>query len=108
MHQVITASRLSDGAVMFLAPDGVWTTAFAQARVLGDKAEVAKALGDAERAMQADGVLDIFASEVVVSDGVATPATLRDRIRARGPTISYDGSRPSIGAAALGDPDVSL
>ena len=85
--RVLSANRLADGAVVYFRSDEVWSTAFADAFVAhGDaQAERLSAIGRAaERSAQ---VVGAYLVDVVADGGGVTPATLRERIRAAGPTV---------------------
>ncbi|MFD1624237.1 DUF2849 domain-containing protein [Azospirillum griseum] len=86
----ITANRLRDGVVVFLAAGGAWVESFADAALL-TKAEAEPALAAAKA--QADGDqfgVDVYAFEVERADGTAQPVKMRERIRALGPSVRLD------------------
>ena len=88
--KVITANRLGDGLVVFLDQDGGWTLDIATARVVEDGPDFDGALGYARAQHDARVVVEPYAIDVEVKDGVPVPTRLRERIRAdRGPTIVY-------------------
>jgi len=80
---VVTANDLRSGAVVYRRPDGAWSTDLFQAAIAEGQAaaEALLALGriDHEEARIVDPVL-------VDLDGARRPATLKERIRAEGPT----------------------
>ena len=88
--KVMTANRLGDGAVVYLAEDNDWELAL-------DAAEVAD--GDvAAAALEARAVVSAARQEVVSTylfavsvseDGIA-PVSQREIIRAAGPTVGTD------------------
>jgi len=82
---VVTANRLTDGAVIYRATNGQWTTELPGAAV-ATTSDAAMALLTASRA---DGVrvVDVYVAPVVLADGKPRPGNLRERIRAAGPTI---------------------
>lgn len=87
--KVVTANRLDDGLVVFLDPEGGWTLDIATARILDDD-ELDDALAYGKAQDEARIILDPYAVDVEVTDGVAVPVRLREKIRAeRGPTIAY-------------------
>jgi hypothetical protein len=87
--KVVTANRLDSGLVVFLDPQGGWTVNIAEARILDDdEIEAALAYGKAED--DARVIVDPYAVDVEVTDGLPVPVRLREKIRAdRGPTIVY-------------------
>jgi Protein of unknown function (DUF2849) len=82
MPNVVTANRLVDGIVVYLAPDGGWTEELARAR-LADTEEETKALeSDAAKAVANRAVVAVYPMEVAVHDGVPVALSVRERIRA--------------------------
>jgi len=82
MPSVITANRLTDGIVVYLASDGEWTEQIAEAR-LADTDEEIKALEvEAEKAVQERLVISVYPMPVVLNDGAVDPLSVRERIRA--------------------------
>jgi len=87
---VITANRLSDGAVVYRAASGEWTTQFTHAAV----ATTAPAAAELLQAANADGLIAVGAYVAPVTrepDGAMRPANLRESIRLNGPTIALPG-----------------
>lgn len=83
---VITANRLGDGAVVYRAADGRWTTRLEQAAV----ATAAPAAAEMLSAANGDGLIAVGAYVAPVerrADGSIKPANLREYIRLNGPTI---------------------
>jgi hypothetical protein len=87
---VLTANRLVDGIVVFLAPDGGWTETI-------DGAAVARSADEA-RALQEQGARDA-ARNVVVEPYLAAlaeagarplPVRMRERVRVEGPSVLAD------------------
>jgi hypothetical protein len=88
---VVTANRLTDGAVIYRTPAGAWTTKIAQAAVASN-VEQAKAL---LAASAADGVraVDPYLAPVALEhDDSVLPGNLRERIRRDGPTFALPGA----------------
>ena len=87
---VITANRLADGAVVYRAADGQWTTQFHEAAVV----TTAPAAADLLTAANADGLVAVGAYVAPVRrepDGAVQPGNLRESIRRNGPTIALPG-----------------
>jgi hypothetical protein len=79
---VVTANRLTDGIVVYLAPDGSWTEDLDRAR-LAQTEEEAKVLEEkAAEDVKARKVLAVYPMEVAVKDGVVDPLSVREKIRA--------------------------
>lgn len=89
--KAITANRLADGRVVFLAPDGVWRDSVDEARLEEDEAGWA-ALEEAGRAAEAaPHVVEPYLIEAErTADGGVRPTRYRERIRAQGPSVHPD------------------
>jgi len=85
--QVLTANRLDDGRVVFLADGGVWSSHLADARVARDAAGEAEleALGAA--AESACRVVGCYLIPIAERDGRIEATSARERIRAHGPSV---------------------
>ena len=90
-QQVVTANRLADGVVVFLGLRG-WVEEL-------DKASVAST------AEAVNEVVDAYLIEVAAEHGRLQPTALRERLRARGPSVRLDLGKQ---AAAAGGSHVSL
>lgn len=87
--KILTANRLSDGAVVYLAEDGAWARGFEQAKRLDPEAA-----STALAAAQAQP-LQFVAPYLVAVDGdgeVERRERLRETIRATGPTVGHSRS----------------
>jgi len=93
MPDMITANRLDDGHVVYLDSDGGWTQDFRSGLVLEDAAASKAALAQAEEAAKANVVVEPYAIELEMRAGHLAPRTLRERIRAEGPTIAVPSTR---------------
>jgi hypothetical protein len=85
--QIVSANRLTDGAVIFLGQDGAWTTILSEAAIATEPAAAADLLAVGERDAAAARVVGPYLVAVDVIDGVAVPTALRERIRANGLTF---------------------
>ncbi len=82
MPNVVTANRLVDGIVVYLAPDGSWTEEIARAR-LAETEEETKALEEqAAKDVKARKVVAVYPMEVALVDGAVDPLSVREKIRA--------------------------
>ena len=86
---VISANRLGDGVVVFVGRDGGWVEGLKNARLFAHAEEAEKNLGAARASEAANLVVDCYAFAVKCEGPKITPVTLRDKIRAAGPTIDY-------------------
>lgn len=97
--QAVTANRLSDGEVVYLNAENGWVEDFAAAEI-ADGAEAADAL--LARAMPDDfelAVLEPYLFEVFAEGAGYKPASVRETIRAAGPTVRLDlGKQADAGA----------
>jgi hypothetical protein len=79
---VLTANRLTDGIVVYLAPDGSWVEDIARARIASTENET-KALEDvAAKDVKARKVVAVYPMEVALVDGAVDPLSVREKIRA--------------------------
>lgn len=81
---VITGNRLTDGRIMWLTEDGIWSHSIYEAQQL-DPDGFQPHLEEATRRAVEDGIIDVY--EVPVTSGhPPSPVSMRERIRAFGPT----------------------
>lgn len=84
---IVTANHLRSGAVVYRTRAGTWSLEVAEAEVAGtpEAAEtlLARAMGD----HAANIVVEPVLIEIVHEGGFVRPASLRELIRASGPTI---------------------
>ena len=104
MPFIVTANRLTDGVVVYRHADQ-WSPSI-------DAADRYETRGLAEPAAQADGRHAVDIAVIEIDDGLR-PRTLRDSIRAYGPTVDYAraGAPPSalpLPAQAVKDDHVSI
>lgn len=83
--KALTGNRLTDGAVIYRMADGGWTTDIAQAAAYGEDAQFA--LKAAETDVARAIVVGVELIDVVKGASGLEPVSLRERIRAYGPTI---------------------
>ena len=89
--QAVTANRLLDGEVVYLAADNSWTEVFSEAEI-ADGPEAGEAL--LARAVP-DGfekqVLEPYLFEAIEDENTGfRPVSVREIIRAKGPTVRLD------------------
>ena len=87
---VVTANRLGDGAVVYRAAVGGWTTRLDAAAVVTTAPDASDLLAAAD----ADGIaaVDPYVAPVALADGRIEPGNLRERIRLGGPTFDLPAS----------------
>jgi hypothetical protein len=91
MSQMIIANRLRDGRVVFMARDESWTNAIADGCLIADEAESGRLLEIALRDERQCKVVDPYLIDVDEENGVRTPSSYREQIRATGPTVQTGG-----------------
>ena len=82
MPSVVTANRLGDGIVVYLASDGSWTEEIGRARIAKTQDEVAALEAQAAEAVKARVVVAVYPMDVALHDGAVDPLSVRERIRA--------------------------
>ncbi|XSG80884.1 MAG: DUF2849 domain-containing protein [Methyloligella sp. ZOD6] len=80
--QAMTANRLEDGIVVYLAPDGSWTEELEKARIAETEDEVNAMEEQAEKAVAAREVVGAYTIAVEIEDGEPVATSVRERIRA--------------------------
>ena len=84
---VVTANRLRDGRVVWLADGGRWSERVAEAEVFaGEAVEAGLALGAA--AEQRQEIVGPYAAEVTLGAAGPVPLRAREKFRAAGPSIA--------------------
>lgn len=94
VRQIVTANRLRDGLVVYLAKDDAWSEWITDGRVAASEEESAELVAIAERAVEQQVVIDPYLIDVSIEEGTVRPVRYRELIRARGPT-----DRPERGQA---------
>ncbi len=90
MPQVVSANRLDDGIVVFLAVGDHWVERLGDAEVFADKASVELSLARGQAAVARNLVVDIQPMDVAQTSRGLEARHIRDRIRAAGPTVRPD------------------
>ena len=87
---VVTANRLSDGAVVYLTAGKEWTTRIEDAAVVS----TAPAATELLQAATADdvGAVGAYVAPVRLDGTAIKPGNLRERIRLQGPTFELPAS----------------
>jgi sulfite reductase (NADPH) hemoprotein beta-component len=89
MSQLISANRLIDGLVVYTGRDGSWVHEFGEANIFTSKAEAEAALLLAQNDVKCNLIVDPCLVEVTEEASGLRAVTLRESIRARGPTIDF-------------------
>lgn len=97
-HQIMTANRLSDGAVVYLDAQERWVENLAGADVAATVEEAETLTNRAEHAVSARLVVGPYLLPVAPDEPRAKPLSQREHIRAMGPTVGTDLFIPGTGA----------
>ena len=106
MAQIVLASRLGDGRVVFLANGSTagsveWASLIQEAAVADDDASAGRLLRIAEADAEARHlVVDAYLIDVEGEGATLKPSKYREEIRALGPTIRKDLGKQAEGAEA--------
>lgn len=90
---IITANRLIDGAVVYFRGPGDWVTVLTEARRIAKREALAQLLEVAEADVAARRVVGVYDLTVEAADGPQPddepqPASMRELIRATGPSVA--------------------
>lgn len=99
MQKIISANRLRDGLVVYLGRYGEWVTDIAAAAVFASEEAYESGRASARHAVAANFVLDVLDVDITDRAGERRATTLRNMIRALGPTIDFKASASSAEAA---------
>lgn len=90
MLKVISANTLADGTVVYFKGEGSWIKEIADAKTFTLDADLKAGLALAKADEKHDLVVDPFDVDVQLSkDGHLEAISLRNAIRAKGPTIAF-------------------
>jgi sulfite reductase (NADPH) hemoprotein beta-component len=92
--QVLTASRLRDGDVVYWQR-GAWIDAFADADVFVEKTDADAALAAAQDSVKARMVVNPYLFAVRMDDGVLRAVEEREIVRSEGPSVRRDLGKQS-------------
>lgn len=97
--QVVTANRLGDGRVVYLAPEGVWVERIDDAATAADATAAEALMAQAAPAVDACQVVEPYLIEVEVVPGGLKAKSYRELIRASGPSMwTVPGKQAAAGA----------
>ena len=85
--QALTANDLQTGAVVFRTTEG-WSGHFAEAQLFSDPLDARAELDLA--VLETVRLADPYLIDVALTDGLPSPTSFRERIRALGPTVRED------------------
>jgi hypothetical protein len=88
---IVTGNRLRDGAPVYRAETG-WTAEIARSHLLATAEEREQVVAAAAVETGPDSAVGAYAIEVALGEGGIRPVTLKERIRAAGPTVAVPGA----------------
>jgi hypothetical protein len=89
--QMITANRLSDGAVVYFTAGKGWSETFVEGAVWSDKESAETALTESKESVKARIVVEPYLFDVAMTEAGPKPTSTRERIRAdHKPTVAPD------------------
>jgi hypothetical protein len=88
--QMVLASRLTDGQVVFLAPDGRWVETIADGALARDQDAAQRLLAAGQLAGSLNTVVDPYLIGIRNDAGQRQPVSFREAIRTGGPTVRTD------------------
>jgi hypothetical protein len=87
--QILTANRLDDGVVVYLAEDGTWAERIVAAQVACDDDAAADLVAAGEIAEHLCQVIGAYLMKVA-DNGTRRPLGTRETIRSKGPSVLSD------------------
>lgn len=86
-QSVLTANRLLDGRIVWLATDGSWQLKLEQAKIFPND-EVESALSEQVQNAQKNQLVGVYGVQVhYTAQNLLVPVTSREQIRAAGPSV---------------------
>ena len=85
--QMIIASRLTDGRVVFMGDGGEWVESIQDGVVLENDTDAVRLMSMARQSALGNIVVDPYFIDVVFDKGRPQPAHVREAIRAFGPSV---------------------
>ncbi len=84
--EIVSANRLGDGRVVYLAREGGWSESIIDGRSARTKEDSAALLAEAERAVDDGIVVSPYLISMADDGGAFAPLRFRERIRLFGPS----------------------
>jgi sulfite reductase (NADPH) hemoprotein beta-component len=95
--QIVTANRLIDGIVVYLAANGGWSEDLNAGLIARDEEAAKAALAAGEQAARERKVVAPYLIDVREADGAVVPVRYRELLRAAGPSSHPEFNRPQAG-----------
>ena len=104
-QQVVTANRLTDGAVVYFTVDGQWSIWLSEAGIAESEAESESLLASAHDSVTDNVVVEPYLIDVRAEGSTIKPVRYREAIRSKGPTTHpHHGRDVAINVTASGAP----
>ncbi len=87
IDQIVTANRLTDGAVVYLTAHGGWSESIADGRIAVGEFETRDLMAWADRSVDRDEVVGPYLMAIGHADGGNRAIGMRETIRAGGPIV---------------------
>nr|WP_220795024.1 DUF2849 domain-containing protein [Gluconacetobacter sacchari] len=78
-----------DGRIVWQVGEAAWSTLIDDARIIPNT-QIEAAIAQATARQQEDGLVGVYGVQIESDDATPTPVTVRERIRAFGPTVHPD------------------
>ena len=101
MLKVISANRLADGIVVYAGQGGAWFERLNDACLLATAEEAQAGLALAQADAARNLVVEPCLVDVTQDANGLNPATLRESIRARGPTVDFLAHRRAFASGTI-------
>ena len=95
-HQIVTANRLIDGAVVYLSANETWSPWIGDAHVLEEEQTANAALASGFSFAERNEVIDPYLVDVVRNANTLVPLRYREIIRAKGPSTRPQELRQTV------------
>ncbi len=86
----LTANRLLDGEPVYLTAADDWSEALTDAAIADGKDQGAALMDIAAKSVEGRVIVNPYLFDVDVEDGKPSPISVREQIRAAGPTVRLD------------------
>lgn len=94
--QIVTANRLLDGEVVFLAPDLSWSERVHKAWVARTEEGRAILLAEGDKAVSENHIVGPYLIPVKEEDGMVEPLQHREKMRTLGPSVRRDLGKQAV------------
>ncbi len=85
--RIVTANRLTDGAVVYLTPDGRWSRRIEHAAFIMEEPDEKRLLAAADEDLRSRRIVGPYAMDVAHTAEGVRALSERERIRAAGPSV---------------------